>query len=461
MIDSYKNFLDRKRNVDFNAGFDPVFKPSFLFDFQEYLYEYSSKKGRCALFTDTGTGKTALKLCFAQNILEKTNKNILILTPTAVSAQIIREGEKFGIIVKRSVNGEVHNGINVTNYEQLHKYNPSDFIALICDESGILKNFDGAIKAQITEFAKKMPYVLLVTATPAPNDFIELGTSSEALGYMGYMDMLNRFFKNDQNNSSLKSRTALNQRDRGAVWRFKGHSENDFWRWVCSWSRAMRKPSDLGFDDTRFILPELTETEHVVEYANMRDDMLVSMPAVGLKEQREERKRTIEERCAKVAELVNHTGQPAIVWCNLNPEGDLLERLIPDSIQVSGKDSVEGKEEKIMSFIDGKSRVLVTKTSIGAWGLNFQHCNHQTHFPTHSYEQYYQGVRRCWRFGQKRPVHIDIVTTEGEMGVLNNLQRKADQAEKMFRNLIACMNQSLDIGRKSTTENKIELPGWM
>ena len=203
-----------------------------------------------------------------------------------------------------------------------------------------------------------------------------------------------------------------------SLWRFKGHAEQVFWRWVCSWARAMRTPSDLGFDNDGFILPPLTEVDHLVESKTLPDGMLFALPAVGLKEQREERRRTIRERCEKVAALVNNTGEPALVWCHLNEEGDLLERLIPDSVQVKGADSDDCKEDRMIAFADGRARVLVTKPKIGAWGLNFQHCAHVTVFPSHSFEQYYQGIRRCWRFGQTRPVRVDVIETEGDRDVL-------------------------------------------
>jgi hypothetical protein len=270
------------------------------------------------------------------------------------------------------------------------------------------------------------------------------------------MDMLNRFFKNDQNNSATGR-----QRGEVAKWRFKGHAEEPFWRWVCSWARAVRKPSDLGYDDGRFILPPLEEVDHLVEAKTLPDGMLFALPAVGLKEQREERRRTIRERCEKVAELVNDTGQPALVWCHLNEEGDLLESLIPDCVQVKGADTDERKEDRMIAFADGRARVLVTKPKIGAWGLNFQHCAHVTVFPSHSFEQYYQGIRRCWRFGQDRPVRVDVIETEGDQDVLKNLQRKARQADEMFSNLVREMNQVLHISRARPFTKQEIVPSWL
>jgi hypothetical protein len=452
---NYDDFLQIKTQAGADHGWTPTYMPDFLFDFQAALLEWATRKGRAAIFADCGMGKTVIELTWAENAARHTGKPVLILTPLAVAAQMIEEAEKFGVEAIRSSDGTPHR-ITVTNYERLHHFRPDDFAAVVCDESSILKSFDGARRGEITTFMRKVPYRLLATATAAPNDYIELGTSSEALGYLGHMDMLNRFFKNDLNNSATG-------RMRGEVikWRFKGHAELPFWRWVCSWARAMRRPSDLGFSDGNFILPPLTEAEHLVEARELPDGMLFALPAAGLKEQREERRRTIEERCERVAELVSRTGHPALVWCHLNEEGDLLERLIPDAIQVAGKDSDEAKEDRLMAFAHGEARVLVTKPKIGAWGLNFQRCAHVTMFPSHSFEQYYQGVRRCWRFGQKRPVHLDIITTEGERGVLANLQRKAAQADKMFANLVAEMNAAMAIDRASNFNQAEEIPQWL
>jgi hypothetical protein len=270
------------------------------------------------------------------------------------------------------------------------------------------------------------------------------------------MDMLNRFFKNDGNNC------ATGRHHREVVkWRLKGHAETPFWRWVCSWARAIRSPADIGFDASGFALPPLTEDTHTVEARTLAEGTLFAFAAVGLHEQREERRRTIEERCERLAALVNDTGQPALVWCHLNDEGDLLEKLIPDCLQVSGADSDDTKEDRLLAFARGDARVLVTKPKIGAWGLNFQHCAHVALFPSHSYEQYYQGVRRCWRFGQKRPVTVDIVASEGEIEVMKNLHRKARQADEMFTRLVAEMNAALHIARGVTFTTKEEVPAWL
>jgi hypothetical protein len=462
---SYLDFLDKKIHSGMDHGFDPLFMPDFLFDFQKSLVEWGTRKGRDAIFADCGLGKTPMQLVWAENVIRKTNKPVLILAPLAVSGQTVREAEKFGIECRRSIDGKPSKNITVTNYERLHYFDPNDFSGCVCDESSILKNFDGARRSEITEFMRKIPYRLLTTATASPNDYVELGTSSEALGELGYTDMLTRFFKNDQNTirPTMYLHRGLNFQEirDAAKWRFKGHAEVPFWRWVCSWARAIRKPSDLGFDDGRFVLPPLIEKEHFIEARSTPPGMLFNLPAIGLKEQREERRRTIQERCENAAKLVIGTGRPALLWCNLNDEGDLLEEMIPDAVQVSGKDSDEDKEEKLMAFSDEKARVLITKPKIGAWGLNFQHCAHIVLFPTHSFEQYYQGVRRCWRFGQTRPVQVDIIATEGDKLVMSNLQRKAKAADKMFAQLVEHMQEALAIDRSQLFTQKEEIPSWL
>lgn len=455
---NYEDFLDKKIHLAEGGGFSPVFMPDYLFDFQIDLVEWAVRRGRAAIFADCGLGKTPMQLVWAENIIRKTNGNVLILAPLAVSAQTAREGEKFGIEVKKRNDGAPARGITVTNYERLHYFSPSDFIGVICDESSILKNFSGAYRLQITEFMKKMPYRLLCTATAAPNDYIELGTSSEALGIMGYMDMLGMFFKNDQNTCDSKRRW-IGAGGEAIKWRFKKHAENPFWRWICSWARAVRKPSDIGYENDGFILPPIYENETTVNCSRPIDGKLFVMPAVGLKEQRQERRQTVNERCEIAAEKLNGNSV-AVAWCHLNDEGDLLEKLIPGSVQVKGSMSDDKKEEALLAFSDGDIRVLVTKPKIGCFGLNWQHCAHMTFFPSHSYEQYYQAVRRCWRFGQKNPVTVDIVSSEGEIGVLKNLQRKAAAADKMFDSIVGFMNDSMKVKRIEFKE-KERVPVWL
>ena len=462
MSRGYAAFLDSKSQSGEMAGFDPLWMPDFLFDFQRALVEWALRKGKAAIFADCGLGKTPMQLVWAENVVRRTNRPVLIATPLAVNYQTMREAEKFGIEVVRSAGGAVPNGarIVVTNYERVDRFSAGDFAGMVCDESSILKNFDGARRAAVTELMRTLPYRLLCTATAAPNDYIELGTSSEALGELGHLDMLSRFFKNDQNTANPRIGWRRMDGTERMRWRFKGHAEQPFWRWVCSWARAVRRPSDLGFDDGRFILPPITEVEHVVAARTSRPDMLFDLPAIGLKEQREERRRTVAERCEQVAAMVEHDDQ-ALVWCHLNREGDMLANLIPDAEQVSGADSDDTKEARLVAFANGNLRVLVTKPKIGAWGLNLQRCAHVTFFPSHSYEQYYQGVRRCWRFGQTRPVRVDMISTEGERGVMENLLRKATQADRMFSSLVAEMGQALSIKRSTYDAKETEVPSWL
>jgi hypothetical protein len=429
--------------------------PDFAFDFQQYLIDWACRKGRSAVFADCGLGKTPIQLAWAENVVRHTNGRVLIMTPLAVSAQTQREADKFGVEAKVSRDGSLPARIVITNYERLHYFDSSDFVGAVCDESSILKNFDGATRAAITEFMRLLPYRLLCTATAAPNDYIELGTSSEALGELGFSDVLSRFFK--------KTEKTWTRRDeyRGEIYRFRGHAERDFWRWVCSWSRALRKPSDAGFDDAAFTLPPLAAVDHIVKASRPRDGCLFDMPAVGLAEQREERRRTLAERCEKAASLVADTGQPAVCWCHLNDEGDLLTKLIPGAEQVAGRHSDDYKEDMLEAFAHGDVRVLVTKPTIAGWGLNWQHCAHQTFFPSHSFEQWYQAVRRSWRFGQTREVLIDVVASEGEADVMANLQRKQDQADEMFDNLVAMMTDSLTIAVEPYKGTKGRIPEWI
>jgi hypothetical protein len=454
-MDRYAQFLASKAQEGKYHGFD-VSEENLnhaLFPFQKALVKWALKKGKAAIFADCGLGKTLIQLEYAQKVIEKTNKPVLVITPLSVSSQTVQEGEKFGIDCTRSMDGKFEGKrIVITNYERLHHFNPDTFAGVVCDESSIIKNFEGATKSQVTEFMRTHPYRLLCTATASPNDYIELGTSAECLGEMGRMDMLGMFFKNDEN--------SLHPIWWGARWRFKAHAEKAFWKWVVSWARAMRRPSDMGFSDEGFILPELTEREHVVKADTPRGGMLFDMPAVRLDEQREERRLTLNQRCEKVAELVNHR-ENAVCWGHLNVETDLLEKLIPGSVQVSGNDSDESKEEKFTAFSKGQIRVLITKPKIGAFGLNWQHCAHEVFFPSHSFESYYQGVRRCWRFGQKNPVTIDIVTSEGEIGVMKNLQRKAAAADKMFSLLVSEMMNELSLNRKTAFTRKLEVPVWL
>ena len=401
------------------------------------------------------THNTAQFLVWAENVARKFNRPVLVLTPLAVGAQTVSEAAKFGIEAIRSLDGSFPAGarIIVANYERLQHFSPSDFAGVVCDESSILKSFNGKTKAAVTEFMRTIPCRLLCTATAAPNDYVELGTSSEALGYMGFQDMATIFFLKQTSKDHLGwGRTK---------YRLRGHATRDFWRWVCSWARAVRKPSDLGFDDGPFTLPPLVTREHVIQARTSRPGFLFDMPAMTLPEEREERRRTLKERCQKVADLIGTGSEPAIAWCHLNDEGDELTRIISGAEQVSGSDSDERKEELFEAFRLGQVRVLVTKSQIAGFGLNWQHCARMTFFPSHSFEQWYQSIRRCWRFGQTRPVIVDVVASEGEAGVLGNLKSKAEAAEAMFASLVGLMSDELKVGRSNPFTKEASVPSWL
>lgn len=454
---SYPEFIQSKTQLGGHHGFKPIWLPDALFDFQSFLCDWAIRKGRGALFEGCGMGKTCQQLVWAENIVRRTNRHVLILTPIAVGHQTVREAQKFGIEAVQSRYGKlpVKATIVVTNYERLHYFSPNDFSGACCDESSILKNFNGAIRASITEFMRTLKYRLLCTATAAPNDHVELGTSSEALGELGFTDMVGRFFKKAEKTQSRKDEM------RSGLYRFRGHAERDFWRWVCSWSRAVRAPSDIGFSDDLFRLPPLVVNQHIVRAQTPNPDFLFDLPACTLEEQRDERRRTLAERCEMAATLINATKKPALAWCHLCTEGDLLASLIPGATQISGDDSEDRKEEIFTAFENGQCRVIVTKPSIAAWGLNLQHCAHQTTFPSHSFEQWYQSIRRSWRFGQKNPVTIDVISSEGEARVLANLQRKGEQADKMFASIISLMGQEMHVAAPSHNTKPITIPSWL
>lgn len=457
MTTTYSEFLAERTQSGQAGGFDPTHMPDHLFDFQRLLVEFAVRHGRTGIFADCGLGKTLMGLAWATNVLEHTGRPVLVLTPLAVGFQLVEEGHRFGYDVAQSRNGKAAAPVTVTNYEQLHKFDHADFAGVWCDESSILKSFDGVTRTLVTEFLRKVPYRLLGTATAAPNDYTELGTSSEALGGLGHVDMLSRFFTNANRTVTDRSRFAAAGRDVG--WRLKGHAEDPFWRWVATWARAIRRPSDYGLDDGPFVLPELLERVTLVDPRTDNPDQLFEMPAVGLREERQETRRTLTERCEAAAQVFEH-GDPGVAWCHLNDESTLLTSLIDGAVEVTGSDSLYEKEEKLTAFTRGEVRVLVTKPSLGAWGLNWQHAHRMTYFPSHSYEQMYQAVRRMWRFGQTQPVQVDVITTPGGKNVLANLHRKGAQADRMFSALVTHMNAALAVPTRSY-DTPVEVPAWL
>lgn len=432
----YQSFIENKKNLGSGFGLDLKFHIDGMFDYQIKVAEILSKKGRAACFLDTGLGKTLIQLCIAKNYIEITNKPVLIITPLAVAFQFIKEAEKFGVDdISYSKDGSYKTKIVICNYERLDKFNHSDFDCVLLDESSILKNFDGAIKSKITLFLKKIKYRFLFTATPSPNDFIELGTSSEALGYMGYMDMLSKFFTNNED--------TISPMNIGTKWVLKGHATNDFFEWVSSWSVSMRKPSDLGFSDEKHVLPELivnhNEVENKVGKSHNGQMLLFNKISSNLADIREEQKDTQEERCQKAIELGKNS-ETIVYWCNFNKESEILKSLDSNAYEIKGSMNLDKKEEILLNFFNGNIKRLITKPKMTAFGLNWQHCNHTIYFPTFSYEQYYQSIRRFWRFGQKNPVTVDLVYSDGQKRVIESLLAKTKKADELFSKLNCTLN---------------------
>jgi hypothetical protein len=452
-MNAYLKFLEGKRHSIGEFGFNANYIPEIAFDFQKFIIEKAVRKGRMAIFADTGLGKTLIQLSIAKNIIDHTNKNVLILTPLAVAFQFIVEAEKLGICdIEYSKDGKSTKKIVICNYERLHYFDPKDFVGVILDESSILKNFDGKIKGQVTAFIKKVPYRFLSTATPSPNDFIELGTSSEALGYLGYMDMLTKFFKNNQN--SIDS----NNRNIGEKFYLKPHAEKDFFAWVNQWSIMVKMPSDIGFSNDRYALPQLIVNKHVIQNQSLLDasgQIQIFTPiAKSMTEVRHEQKQTEEKRCAKAVELA--AGKTSVYWCNTNNESEILKQSDAEAVEIIGSQSIEKKEEILMAFSRGEIKRIITKAKMTSFGLNWQHCNHSVFFPTWSYEQYYQAIRRFWRFGQKKDVTIDIVISDGQTRVMEALQQKTDKAIQLYKNLTENVNREFTITSKEFSKEIIK-----
>jgi len=453
----YQKFIQSKKHSTGQYGFEPLWMPDCAFDFQKHIIEKAVRKGRIGIFADTGLGKTLMQVAIAENVVRHTNKRVLILTPLAVAFQFIDEAKRIGASdVTHSKDGKLKSKITVCNYERLHLLNPDDFVCVMLDESSILKNFAGKIRDQIVAFIKKVPYRFLSTATPSPNDFIELGNSSEALGYMGYMDMLTKFFKSNQ--GSVDS----NNRNIGEKFYLKPHAERDFFAWVNQWSVMVKRPSDLAFDDSGYELPALITNRHIVhnDATWCVDDQstLFSMPAQRLTEVREEQKLTVKDRCEKAASLAS--GKTSVYWCNLNDESSLLKTLDGNAVEIVGGMSIDQKEEILVSFAKGEIKRLITKAKMTSMGLNWQHCNHTVFFPTFSYEQYYQAIRRFWRFGQKSEVTCDMVISEGQERVMEALEQKTQKAIELYGNLVAAANR--DFSHKTKEFNQpVKLPEFL
>lgn len=421
----YREFLATKAVTDLPTGINISGELNrHLFPFQRDVVRWSLRRGRSAIFADCGMGKTLMQLTWAEHVPGP----VLILAPLAVAQQTVREGEKFGIDVQyvREQPAKTGEGVFITNYEMLERFKSAHWSGVVLDESSIIKHKDGAFRRKVIEDFSSVPFRLACTATPAPNDFTELGNHSEFLGGLSMTEMLSTFFVHDGGSTQN--------------WRLKGHATSEFWRWVCSWAVLLRKPSDLGYKDDGFHLPGLTYHDHVIRTETAPEGFLFPVQAETLQERLAARRSTIAERVAECADHVNASSEPWVIWCNLNDESKALAAAIPDSVEVSGSDSNDVKEDRLLGFSEGRFRVLVTKPKIAGHGMNWQHCANVAFVGlSDSWEQYYQAVRRCWRFGQERDVDVHIYTAETEGAVVANIKRKEADALTMVEEMTAQM----------------------
>ncbi len=454
---SYAEFLVRKFRSVAPAGIaDEVRGDLPMFEHQRVLVNWALRRGRCAIFADTGLGKTRMELAWAEAVHRHTGGDVLILTPLAVAKQMAEEGAAIGVnvaILREA--SDVRPGVNVINYDRLHKLDADRFVGVVLDESSVIKHHNTKTLASLLRAFARTPYRLCATATPAPNDWTELGTHAEFLGVCTRVEMLAEFFVHDGGETQ--------------AWRLKGHAKREFWKWVAQWGAMVRKPSDLGFDDGAYNLPALTLHEHTVESINTGAG-LFALEAASLSERREARRDSIADRVSACVEMVNSDPQPWVVWCDLNAESDLLTAGIDGAIEVRGSQDVDEKESALDAFAHGRSRVIVTKPSIAGWGLNWQHCARMAFVGvTDSWESYYQAVRRCWRFGQHRPVQVHIFASEREGSIVANLKRKEQDAQAMAAALSletrdAIRTAVLGTSRQSNDYNpqaRIIVPQWL
>jgi len=423
---NYEHYINRKLSRVPPTGIASGFNVSpELFPHQHAIASWAIRRGRAAIFADTGLGKSRMQLAWADAVRRHTGRPVLILAPLAVASQTVVEGAAMGIEVAHTRDGaEVGPGINITNYDRLHRYDPARFGAVVLDESSCIKHHDAKTLRTLLEAFSSTPFKLCATATPAPNDWTELGTHAEFLGICTRQEMLAEFFTHDGGDTS--------------VWRLKGHARHVFWQWVSTWGAMVRRPSDLGFDDAAYALPPLHLHEHTVETEMPTNGMLFASEAQSLSERRDARRMSIADRVADCASIVNADRQPWVVWCDLNAEGDALRGAIPDGVEIRGSDDADEKEQRLADFALGRIRVLITKPSIAGFGLNWQHCARMSFVGvTDSFESYYQAVRRCWRFGQKRDVHVHVFASSAEGAVVANLKRKERDAMAMAESLSA------------------------
>jgi hypothetical protein len=432
-VQNYEDFVAGKRRAEVGTGHQPGELNPHLFDFQHAIVSWAVRRGRAAIFADTGLGKTLMQLSWADEVASHTNGAVLILAPLAVSEQTIEQGSTFGITVRRVPHGGSPDapGVWITNYERMDAIDFGGLHGLVLDESSILKAHDGKTRTRIIESAQGVPYRLSCTATPSPNDFEELGNQCEFLGVMTRTEMLATYFVNDTGDTG--------------TWRLKGWGASKFWEWMGTWAVVLRNPSDLGFDGSRYVLPAPQYLEHVVETDPLGND-LFSRPAQTLTERRQAQRGSIEQRCRALADVVNsESSEPWLIWCHLNDEAELLQSLIPGSINVQGSDSAEYKAEQMMAFSRGTLRVLISKPKICGFGMNWQHCARMAFVGLDdSFEKFYQAVRRCHRFGQKRSVQVHLFTAENEGQILLNLKRKEEQHHEMSANMIEHMKDIMN-----------------
>jgi len=420
----YSDFLEDKKIKDIPTGHDPITLNGMLFDFQADIVKWAVRRGRAAIFCDCGLGKSPMQLEWATQVIKETGGSVLILAPLAVSKQTKREGVKFNMpnVNVCRAQEDIKPGLNIANYEMLHAFDAKSFSGVVLDESSIIKSYTGKIRTQIIESFREVPYRLACTATPAPNDYEELGNHAEFLGIMTRIEMLSMFFINDTANTG--------------TWRLKGHAQDKFWAWISTWAVMMRKPSDLGYDDGKFILPKLNIHEHVIKYDGPTNGFLFVVEAKTMQERRAARKNSLKERVKMAADIVNNSDETWLIWCGLNDESAELTRLINDAVEVKGSDTNEHKERSMLGFADGKISCMVTKAKIAGFGMNFQTCHNMIFVGlSDSYEAYYQAVRRCWRFGQKNEVNAHIITAETEGAVVANIKRKERDAIRMAENM--------------------------
>lgn len=457
----YADFVSKKLSICAPSGLMTIGAlPDSLFPHQADLVRWALKRGRAAIFADTGLGKSRMQVAWAEQVHKATGRDVLILAPLAVAAQTVEEGERLGVTITHAREAwQVMPGINITNYDRLHKFDASQFGGVVLDESSVIKHHDTRTLAQLLDAFAGTPYKLCATATPAPNDWTELGTHAEFLGVCTRTEMLAEFFCHDGGETQ--------------TWRLKGHAREAFWRWVAAWGAMLRRPSDLGYDDTRYNLPALHVAEHLVasdEAALVNEGMLFALEASTLSERRDARRASLDARVKACADMVNANNEPWIVWCDLNAESDALKTAIPGSVEIRGADSAEDKEARLMAFAHGEIRVLITKPSIAGWGLNWQHCARMAFVGvTDSFEAYYQAVRRCWRFGQQREVMVHLFASQLEGSVLANLRRKEADALAMAESLsqetrAAVMAEVRGTSRQTNPYNAnkaIKTPAWL